>query len=54
MFPEGDWLELVTAVTEMVLQLRIDIRKETNTWFDLLFGKIPGETAISKNELFSL
>jgi hypothetical protein len=27
MFPEGDWLELVTAVTEMVLQLRIDIRK---------------------------
>ena len=54
MFPEADWQELVAAVAEMVLQMRIDVRKETHDWFSSLFGKDSVETTMNFIESFRL
>lgn len=54
MFSEAEWQEFITTVAEMILQLRIDVRKETCDRLAALFRKESVEAANNRPESFSL
>lgn len=51
---EADWLELISVVAEMVLQMRVDVKRDTHDWFQTLFRKGPLESVRNPEESFRL